>query len=92
MKIQITGSGHDLNLTLPTKLIFSKFLIRTVLKHVEIGPISAKQENVSAKLEKLSPEMVDCLLDELHRIRKKYGSWELVEVHSADGEYVKITL
>jgi hypothetical protein len=32
------------------------------------------------------------LCDELRRIKKKYGTWDLVEVETASGQHVKITL
>ena len=40
----------------------------------------------------IPPEAVDALCGEIRRIKKKHGSWDLVEVLSNDREAVKITL
>lgn len=82
MKIQINSSGHEFSISLPTKLIFSKFVIRMVLK----------DSRAAAGLENLPPEAAERIVAELRNIKDTYGSWELVEVCSADGENVKITL
>lgn len=78
MKIHIQDGGHRFVLSFPTKLIFSKLVLRWVLK-----------ENAGISI---TPEAANRLTEEIRRIKKKYGTWELVEVHSADGESVKITL
>lgn len=82
MKIQITGSSQDRNLSLPTKLVFSKFVLHMVWKN----------RNANADSPKLSPEAVDKLSEELQRIKRKYGTWTLVEVNSHDGENVTVIL
>ena len=82
MKIQINSSGYEFSISLPTKLIFSKFVIRMVLK----------DRRAAAGLENLPPEAAERIVAELRNIKDTYGSWELVEVCSADGENVKITL
>ncbi|MGM9550116.1 MAG: hypothetical protein ACI3V5_09770 [Faecousia sp.] len=82
MKIQISSSGRDFSLTLPTKLVFSKFVIRMVVRN----------SRAADGLENLSPETVERLAAELGRVKEKYGSWELVDVLSSDGECVKIIL
>lgn len=82
MKIHVTGSGHDLNLTLSTRLIFSRFAIRLALKNSRLGD----------GMDKIPPEAAERIVAELNHIKNKHGSWDLVEVQSADGEIVKITL
>ena len=82
MKIQIRDDDRNFHLTLPTKLVFNRFVLRMVLKHSSFG------ESVKA----LPPGAADKLIEELKRIQKKHGAWDLVEVKSADGETVKITL
>ncbi len=82
MKIQVTGAGTDLNLTLPTKLIFNSFVLKRVLK----------SRRLTKAVNGLSPEAADQLVAELNRIKKKQGSWTLVEVLTADGEQVTITI
>ena len=68
---------------LPTRLIFSKPMIKL---GVRIGKRSS--DNVPD----LPPEAIDALCDEIHRIKKQYRSWQLVELVSADGDTVTITL
>lgn len=82
MKIQVTGSGNDINLTLPTRLMFSRFVLKQVLR----------RSGTAASVERIAPEAAEAIVQELNRIQKKYGSWTLVEVESADGEHVTITL
>lgn len=84
MKILINDNGHTIRLAIPTGLIFSKPGIRLA--------IGAAQIYAPEAMEEFSPEAVIRLCDELKRIKKKYGSWELVEIHSSDGEHVQILL
>ena len=82
MKIIVTTPEQDIRIGLPTGLIFSR------------GSAALAQHMAK----KYSPEMnlpdgaLPALCEELRRIKKKYGTWELVEVESASGEHVKITL
>lgn len=82
MRISVHGNGQNITLSLPTNLIFSKLVLKLVLKN----------NRHASKLEHLPPHAMDALVGELRRIKKKYGSWELVEVDSANGEHVKIIL
>lgn len=82
MKIQVTGSGNDINLTLPTKLIFSRFVLKQVLR----------RSGAAASVERIGSEAAETIIQELNRIQKRHGAWTLVEVQSADGEHVTITL
>lgn len=82
MKVQIKTGDRDFSLSLPTKMIFSKFVLRMVFKSARLGE----------KAVKLSPDGAEVLIAELQRIKKRHGTWELVEVQSADGEIVKVTL
>lgn len=82
MKITVNGNGQNINLSLPTNLIFSKTVLKLVLKN----------NRHASKLERIPPHAVDALVDELRRVKKVYGTWDLVEVDSADGEHIKITL
>lgn len=83
MKIQIKAQDTDLTLRLPTGLICSRgtawLVLRTCHGHAECP-------------ESLPPQALPALFAELRRIKKKYGHWDLVEVESADGEYVCIRL
>ena len=81
MKIQVTGGGKNIRLSLPDWLIFSRMTVwlasRAGGKYVPEG-ISSRNMHV--------------LLGRLQKAKKKYGSWVLVEVESADGEHVKVEL
>lgn len=68
---------------LPTAWIFSKGLLKFGLR---IG------RKYSSEVPDIPPETVDALCAEIRRIKKKHGSWELVNVQSADGEQVQIIL
>lgn len=82
MKVQIREGERDFTLSLPTRMIFNRFVIRKVFKSAKLGQ----------KAQQLSPGAVDALIAELNRIRKTHGAWELVEVKSANGEIVKVIL
>lgn len=83
MKIQIREAERNFCLNLPTNLIFSRLVLRLALKHSSIN---------GRKIDVLTAEAADALSAEIRRIKKRHGTWELVEVRSADGETVKITL
>lgn len=83
MKIQIREAERNFYLNLPTNLIFSRLVLRLALKHSSIN---------GRKIDGLTAEAADALSAEIRRIKKRHGTWELVEVRSADGETVKITL
>lgn len=84
MKIRISGRERNICLLLPTSLIFSGATIRLMNVAVKFIPEDVKEYIPSDKLE--------MIFRELRRIRKKYGSFDLVDVESADGEKIKITL
>lgn len=77
MNLQMTHGGHDFGLSLPDRLVFNKFVLRSVLKN--------GVPDISREAEKR-------ILAELKRIRQVRGSWVLVEVQSADGEQITITV
>lgn len=84
MKIQIKGENHNFTLILPTVLAFSKpsaWLVNRVARKYAPEALAV-----------IPPDALDALWAELRRIKMKYGSWTLVEVESAEGERVKITL
>lgn len=79
MKIQVTGGGKNIQLNLPTSLLFSEFVIGMVLRgHNHLPDIP--------------PEAAKILTAELKRIRKERGGWDLVEVETVSGERVIITI
>ncbi len=84
MKVQIKGGGHHFSIILPTGLIFSTTSAR-------IANYFSRKYAPEA-MACIPPEAVEALCAEFRRIKKKYGSWDLVEVESTDGEQVRIKL
>lgn len=83
MKIRVRSDSHSFSIVLPTRMLFSKSILKFGLR---IG------KKYSADVPELPPEMVDGLCDEIRRIKKRYGAWELVDVQASDGEQVQIIL
>ena len=83
MKIQIKGE-KNLTLVLPTRLLFSKKVAHLVTK--------AAGKWIPAIVNRIPAEILDAALDELVRTKKIHGSWELVDIESASGEKIRITL
>lgn len=88
-----------MNIPIPTRLIFSKASVKIYLKLARMFSSRAARyipEGMDHKAERILdnlPENAICALcDEIVRVKKKHGSWELVEVRSASGDEVKITL
>lgn len=84
MKIAVKGGGHDLKLIFPTALVFNK---GTVWLANQFGRKYAEDA-----MKDIPPEAMDKLFAELRRIKKKHGTWELVDIESASGELVKVIL
>lgn len=84
MKIQVKADDHNINILLPTGLVFSK---GTVWLANHVGRKYAEDA-----MKNISPQALDALFAEFRRIKKKHGSWELVNVESSDGEIVIVTL
>lgn len=84
MKIRVKSDDVNLNLVLPTRLLIGKTVVKLANT---IG-----RRYAAEALEGISPEALEILCAELRRIKKKYGSWDLVDVQSADGGMVQIIL
>lgn len=84
MKIRVHNDDINISLWIPTNLIFGKLTVKLV------NTVGRKYAGES--LEKIPPDALEKLFTELRRIKRKHGSWELVEVESADGEIVRVTL
>ena len=80
MKIQINNGDHEQAIHLPTRMLLNKTVLRMAFK------------NRSTNLNGISSAAAEAVLAELQKVKERYGSWTLVEVESADGEQVKITL
>ena len=84
MKIRIKSDGTNLNLVFPTRLLIGKTVVKIANT---IG-----RRYASEALEGIPPEALEILCAELRRIKKKHGSWALVDVRSAGGEIVQVIL
>ena len=84
MRIRIHSEDCNLNLRLPTNLIFSD------LTAVLGGTVGKKYAGNA--MEGLTPGQMKRLFREFRRIKRQYGSWELVDIQSANGEHIHITL
>lgn len=84
MKIHIQSGKQVIRLRFPTMLVFSRGFAwlgkRYGLKYA--GPA----------MEDIPPEAIDALFAEFRRMKKKHGSWELVNIESADGSKVLVIL
>ena len=99
MRIIVKGSGHNIRIPIPTGLIFSKPSVWLYLKlarknasHVKEYIPGEIEISADALLTGLPDEAVYALCAEIRRIKRRYGSWELVNVSTADGEEIQITL
>ena len=99
MRIQVKSGEHCLNIPIPTALVFSKPSVWLYLKLARKFSSRTSQYipedieiSLDQTLERIPDKAVYALCDELVRINRKYGSWTLVEVESADGQQVIIRL
>jgi len=84
MKIRIREENRNFTLLLPTNLVFSQFSLWLIN--------GVARKHAPDAMAMVPEEGMDALWTEMRRIKKKYGSWNLMEVESSDGEYVNITL
>lgn len=84
MRIRIKGDGHNFCLCFPTRLIFSKTVLR-LANHFG-------RRYAGEAMATIPPGALDALFAEFRRIKKAHGSWELVDVQSSDGDSVQIIL
>ena len=82
MKISVIKDGRHMDLLIPMGLLCNGFVLRLLLKSMDRAAV----------LPPLSGDAVRKIMMELRRIQKKYGSWDLIDVQSADGERVHIRL
>lgn len=81
MKIVIEGaSGKNIHLHLPSRLMLNRATAAVL-------PSVLEQSGIS-----ISRKQVIYLLDTIHDCRRRFPDWVLVEVNSADGEYVEVKL
>ena len=81
MRIHVKSEGKNLRLWFPTNWIFSRGVAWLAVHY----GLDYSGMNLSA-------EQLNHLFAEFRKIKKKHGSWELVDVESSNGEKVKIIL
>ena len=84
MRIRIKSDERNLNIVLPTKLIFGRWIVYLAN--------TVGRKYAGEQMAAISPEALDALFKEFPRIKDHYGKWELVDIQSSDGESVKIIL
>ncbi len=91
MKIKVKAQGHKLTIPIPTGLLFGKTAIRLWLKIARSAVGRASDRDAEA-FHRIPDAAIAAFCEELMRVKKKHGHWDLVEVRSADGEEVLIRL
>ena len=84
MKISVQGEDRNVHLNIPTSRVFSK-------PSAWIA-VAAGGHYAGDAFPDLSVEDMERLLSELRRIENKHKDWCLVEVESASGSHIRITL
>ena len=83
MRIRIQSGDTNLRLWFPTNLVFSRC---TVYLANTLG-----RKYAGDAMKNIPPEALKVLFAEFRRIKRKYGTWELVDIESSDAS-VKIIL
>lgn len=84
MRIYVKSGNQNINLRIPTSLVFGRGM-------AWIGSRFGLRFAGDA-MKNIPPEAVGILFAEFRRIKRKYGSWELVNVEASSGEKIKIVL
>lgn len=85
MKVTVKHGGYPpLILALPTRLLFSKTLLR-----LYNGP---GRRHTEEELPYIPPEAMEAIYREIKNANRRLGRWNLLEAESADGDLVTIRL
>jgi len=84
MRIHLKSGDQNIRLVFPTGLIFSKAVAWLGVRY------GLRYAGDSMKI--ISAKQLDALFAEFRRIKRKHGSWVLVDVESSGGDLVKIIL
>ena len=84
MKILIKSGSQNLRIRIPTGLVFSPIVARLGCRY--------GLQYAGDVMKDISPEALAALFAEFRRIKKKHGSWDLVDIVCTDGSLVKVTL
>ncbi len=83
MRIDIHSDERSFTVVLPTRLLFSKGVLKFGLK---VGKCCCNT------VPEIPPAALDVLCGEIRRIKKTNPAWELVNIQSAGGDKVRIIL
>lgn len=84
MKILIKSGSQNLRIRIPTGLVFSPIVARLGCRY--------GLQYAGDAMKDISPEALAALFAEFRRIKKKHGSWDLVDIVCTDGSLVRVTL
>ena len=84
MKILVEDGERNLAISLPTALLFSSGSA-WLLQNTGLKLAGLDKKNIP-------PQAMKLIFAELRKLKKEKGSWELVNVETADGRQIKILL
>ena len=84
MRINITDGERNICIPLPTSLLFSDLTAYICTKAIE--------RYVPERAHYFNDYQLKALFQAIRQIKRQRGSWVLVDVKSADGQTVKITI
>lgn len=84
MRINVTDGERSICIPLPTSLIFSDLTAYIGTKAIE--------KYVPERARYFNDYQLKALFRAIRQIKRQRGSWVLVDVQSADGQTVKITI
>ena len=81
MRIHIRSEGKNLRFRIPTNFVFSRGIAWLAVRY------GMRYSSVN-----VSSEQLLRLFAEFRQIKRKFGTWELVNIESADEKKIKILL
>jgi len=84
MRIRVRSKDTNINIPIPTRLIFSK---GTAWLANHFG-----RKYAGDALKDIPPEAMEKIFGEFRRMKRLDRHWQLVEIDTADGEHIEITL
>ena len=86
MRVYVNDNeGTNIRICIPTGLLLNRLTAMILSKVLTTAP------GIPDKM-KLSNQQLYCFLKIIKDYKKNHPGWKLVEVHSADGDVVEITL